>query len=190
MTMKRLNPKRITIQRPVAFIVLVIAVCLCGVIGFRLGQTMGHTTSEQLNPAPDFTIPLYSGGPGNFTLSDHRGSPIVLNFWGAWCPPCRSEFPAIQSIASQFKDKGVLIVGVNAGGIVRDTEREAKDFLAQEEITFFTGPDSTGNISLDYQLTKMPTTFFITRSGTIYKRWEGPITESRLAIFVKELLKL
>lgn len=188
--MKRINSSKITIQRPYSFIILITAVFLCGLIGFRLGHTIAQTTSEKLNPAPDFTMPLYSGGSGNFTLSKHRGNPIVLNFWGAWCPPCRGEFPAIQSTANTFKDDGVLIVGVNAGGIVRDTESEAKAFLTQEGITFFTGPDSDDKISLDYQITRMPTTFFITRSGNIYKRWEGPITEDRLAIFVKELLKL
>ena len=163
---------------------------LGGLIAFGVTQARGGASELNLKPAPDFTVSLYSGGTGGFTLSDHQGQPIVLNFWGAWCGPCRAEFPAIQASADEFEDKGLLVFGVNAGGIIRDNEREAKDFLAEQQTTFRTGPDLDDRIALDYRIIRMPTTFFITRDGQIYKKWEGPINETRLATLVEELLEM
>ena len=48
-------------------------------------------------PAPDFALSDLAGQ--TVRLADLRGQPLVLNFWATWCPPCRAEMPALQSIA-------------------------------------------------------------------------------------------
>ena len=57
-------------------------------------------------PAPDFSLPTLDGG--DFTLSEQRGKPVVLNFWATWCIPCQREMPALQRAAEQYKDAVVL----------------------------------------------------------------------------------
>ena len=165
----------------------VVALVLMGVLGLVIASRQGGATQGlNLEPAPDFTTILYSGGTGEFTLSAHRGHPVVLNFWGSWCPPCRAEFPALQRAADQAKEQGVVFSGVD----VQDARADAQQFRAEQGTTFFTGPDLDNRITIDYQVTNFPTTFFITRDGTIYKRWVSLIDDKHLMQNIEELLKL
>lgn len=148
----------------------------------------GSTISQDLGlkSAPDFTVPLYSGGEGSFTLSEQKGHPVVLNFWASWCPPCLAEFPALQAASDKYAGQGVIVFGA----AVQDTEAEAKAFLQAQATTFKTGPDLAGKLVLDYAITGLPATYFITRDGHIYKKWVGQIDEERLDTFIQELLHL
>ena len=98
------------VRRITLGIVAVIFAGIGALIAFGLFQLQNNAgngpSTGDLEPAPDFTVPLYSGGAGDFTLSDHLGSPVVVNFWGSWCPPCRAEFPALQAVADEYKDRG------------------------------------------------------------------------------------
>ena len=180
------NPKiRRTLTR--YFAADVVAFLLIGVFGLVFASCQeGATQGLNLEPAPDFTTNLYSGGTGEFTLSAYYGYPIVLNFWGSWCPPCRAEFPVLQHAANQYEAQGVVFFGVD----VQDAEADARQFLTEEGTAFFTGPDLDNQISIDYRVTSFPTTFFITRDGNIYKRWMGLIDDKRLTENIEELLKL
>ncbi len=55
----------------------------------------------------DFTLEGYNGE--SFTLSQHRGKIVVINFWGTWCGPCVAELPAFEEIRSEFSDKVELV---------------------------------------------------------------------------------
>ena len=67
-------------------------------------------TSTKQETAIDFQLDLLTGE--ELQLSDLRGKVVVLNFWGSWCPPCRAEMPSFESIYREYKDKGVVFVGV------------------------------------------------------------------------------
>ena len=177
-------PSNPTVNRLSLVLFIGALLALGALIAFGLSQAQG--ADLDLEPAPDFTVPLYTGGTGDFTLSEQLGQPVLLNFWGSWCPPCRAEFPAIQAIADEHKDQGLVVIGVD----VQDTEANAKAFLTEQGITFRTGPDLTGRISIDYSVTSMPTTYFITRDGKIFKKWSGLIDENRLTAFVDELVNM
>ena len=169
-------------RRLAALFAVVFAVSLaCGGAG---------SATDDLDPAPDFTTILYSGGTGKFTLSEQRGHPIVLNVWGSWCPPCRAEFPVLQRAWDQYKDEGLVLFGINAGAFIKDSEQEAKAFLQEEGTTFMTGPDIDDQIILDYRILGFPATYFITPDGKIYETWTGQIDEKNLTRLIEELLAL
>ena len=57
--------------------------------------------------APDFTLPTLDGTP--VTLSDYRGSVVLLDFWASWCSPCRKSFPDLDALASKYEDRGLVL---------------------------------------------------------------------------------
>ena len=61
------------------------------------------TRTEIGQEAPDFSITTVAGE--TFTLSEHRGHVVLLNFWATWCPPCIEEMPHLQSeVVERFAD--------------------------------------------------------------------------------------
>ena len=59
--------------------------------------------------APDFVAISPEGEVVH--LSDFRGQPVWLNFWGSWCPPCRAEMPDIQTAYEELQAAGTDIAG-------------------------------------------------------------------------------
>ena len=68
-------------------------------------------TEKEWGDAPDFTLPDLEGN--SLTLSDFKGKVIILNFWATWCSPCRKEIPDFIELYENYKDEGLLIIGVN-----------------------------------------------------------------------------
>src|SRR5689334_2678161 len=61
--------------------------------------------------APEIELPTLAG-PG-IKLSTLRGHPVVVTFWGTWCPPCRTEFPELTSAYRKHHESGLEILAVN-----------------------------------------------------------------------------
>ena len=67
------------------------------------------------------------------TVSDYKGKVVVLNIWGAWCPPCRVEAPQLQKVWDSYEDKGVQVLGID----VRDDDRSfPEDFMRDTGLTY------------------------------------------------------
>src|SRR3990172_1402449 len=82
----------------------------------RVPSAVGAPLSSSPSPregflAPDFTLDTLDGN--KITLSELRGRSVVVNFWATWCPPCRAETPALEKSYEQYKDSGVVILGVD-----------------------------------------------------------------------------
>lgn len=46
-------------------------------------------------------------------IDQHRGKPLLVNFWATWCEPCRDEYPLINELAKQYAPRGLQVVGIN-----------------------------------------------------------------------------
>ena len=103
----------------IALVIVLAAVLLLG------GPRATHPLVGQ--PAPDLNLELLDGGA--LDLAAHQGSEIVmLDFWATWCAPCRSSMPAVEEVAQEFADQGVVLYAVNQN----ESPAAIKRFLAAE----------------------------------------------------------
>jgi peroxiredoxin len=136
--------------------------------------------------APD--ISLIDTNGKEVTLSDLRGTPIMLNFWASWCSPCRAEMPAMQNAYELYKEKGFIILAVNATN--QDNQNAVIKFISDHGLTFPVLLDTYGQASNDYQIHSLPTSFFIDQNGIITDVViGGPLAEALLNIRINELLE-
>jgi peroxiredoxin len=112
--------------------------------------------------APDFETEDVFGNP--VRLSQFHGQPVWLMFWGSWCPPCRAEFPDIQSAYAQLEPQGLRMLGVS----LRETPVDAAAYAATNGATFLvlSDPDERDTGSA-YPVFNFPTHIFIGRDGII-----------------------
>jgi cytochrome c biogenesis protein CcmG/thiol:disulfide interchange protein DsbE len=140
--------------------------------------------------APDWTLTLfdeYRGGWPNKTISlaDLAGRGVVLNFWASWCQPCAEEAAALEAAWRQYKDKGVVFVGVD----YLDQDPAAKRYLRKFNITYPNGADLASKISRRYTIRGVPETFFIDPQGKIIGcRKIGPLGEAELRQRIAEIM--
>ena len=125
-------------------------------------------------PAPPFSMTLLGGG--EFRLEDHAGSPLVINFWASWCPPCRDESPGFERVWRKYRESGVQFVGVD----IQDTEAEAARYMEEFGLTFPNGRDPDGKITVEYGVIGLPVTFFVGANGVVEGRWVGAVPEDKL----------
>jgi peroxiredoxin len=128
--------------------------------------------------APDFTATTLTGS--RLSFSAYRGRVVVLNFWGSWCPPCRSEAPALAVTAEQYRSAGVAFLGVD----VRDSVDSALAFTRDFGIPYPSVSDPSSQITLDFTsvvpIAGTPTTLVIDRTGHIAGAVFGTATSQEL----------
>ena len=151
----------------------------------------GFTTDPRAIPsplvrkqAPPLALPVYGGGA--FSLEAERGKVIVVNFWASWCyPACYEEAPVLERAWQTYKDRGLVVVGVD----MQDTERAGRQFIDRFKLTFPNGPDAQGKLAIDYGVYGVPETFIVDRQGVIAFKQVGAVTERMMAEHVEPLLK-
>ena len=130
--------------------------------------------------APDFTVPLYGGG--QFTLSEHLGQTVVLNFWATWCGPCVKELPYFDAL---FRDAGeeTALVAIHSDLVTDDVE----GYLAQYDYALPFALDETGAVIQAFGGSMMlPQTVVISPRGVITYNAVGSVTPELLRSLLKE----
>jgi cytochrome c biogenesis protein CcmG, thiol:disulfide interchange protein DsbE len=139
--------------------------------------TRGHRTM-----AEDFTLKRLNGA-GSLRLSSLRGKVIVVNFWAAWCDPCKSEAPRLNALYKRYGDR-VAFVGVDAN----DYSGEALAFLARYGVRYPNVRDPNGRILHDYGGLPIPRTFVIARSWRVSGYIFGEARQSDLESAIRKAL--
>jgi len=152
----------------------------------KTSQNVSPPSPRQGFSAPDFSVDLLNGG--QITLSGLRGQPVVLNVWATWCPPCRQEMPALEKVYNDFKEQGLVLIGMNLTS--QDSEKTVAAFVQEFGLSFPIALDRDGTVQKKYKISGYPTTFFIDREGTIRSVVVGgPMSAALIQSKVDELFK-
>ncbi len=127
------------------------------------------TVVKKAVPASDFE--LQDMDEEKVKLSDYRGKVVLLNFWATWCPPCIREMPSMERLHQQVDADDFKVIAVNQ---MEDVD-QVFAFTGQLEVdpTFAILFDSTSEVSRDYAVRGLPTTYLIDKQGNIRYRAVG-----------------
>lgn len=114
------------------------------------------------SPAPDFEA---INSNGEFVaLSDFEGQPVWLNFWGAWCPPCRAEIPDMIQAYRQLEPEGIALVAVS----LEEPSDEAFAYAKSAGMDFVVLSDPVkAAIAGKYRVRSFPTHILIDEHGIV-----------------------
>lgn len=115
---------------------------------------------------------------GTWSSADVDGSPIVVNFWYAGCPPCRLEAPDLEALNQEFADDGVVFIGVN----IMDQADTALTFAREFGVTYPSLLDvEAGTVRLAFageaSPNAVPTTLVLDHQHRVAARVNGLITD-------------
>ena len=142
-------------------------------VGFQVGEY-----------APDFE--LHSVGGGNFRLSALRGQPVVVNFWGTWCAPCKVEIPWLVQLDQTYRAQGVRIVGV---AMESGSVEEITKFARERNMEYLVVLGNSATAEEYGGVRFIPQSFFIDRDGRIIKTATGLTDKKDLEDGIKALLE-
>lgn len=136
-------------------------------------------------PAPPFTLVDLSGK--KVSLSDFHGHPMVVNFWGTYCAPCKLEMPWLEEFSHKYAPEGFEVIGVTydsevgAPAISKDVQKlgvtypillsnakAEKDYLSDSEV--------------------LPMSFYVDKTGKVVEVTAGLGSKQQLESMVKETI--
>jgi peroxiredoxin len=134
---------------------------------FHSGTPLG-----QLYPVADrrragaFSGELLDGGATTLAAAHGTDKIVVINFWAAWCAPCKSETPQFDLVYRQLKSRGVSFLGIDT----KDVKGNAQAFVKDYNISYPIVYDEQGEIALrlgDLPATALPFTVLIDKRGRV-----------------------
>ena len=132
--------------------------------------------------APNFTLKDLDGK--KVTLRDLKGKVVLLEFWATWCPPCRVSIPVIEKIYTNYRGKGLAILGISLDGGDWDS---VKTFASEFGMSYpiLQGDD---DVSQKYMVRTIPLFVLLDREGNIRHRFLGAGNEEAIEKEIKALL--
>ncbi|TLS53055.1 redoxin domain-containing protein [Paenibacillus antri] len=162
-----------------AFVLLIVGYTVAGSL-FK-GE---ERPPEAGDPVAPFELEALGGGMVG--TETYKGRPMVVNFWGTFCPPCVEETPALQRMYEKYEDQGVVILGVNLG------EKPAvriEQFVDRFGVTYPVLLDPDLDVRDRYGVRSYPTTFFVDASGVVREVKVGGMTEGYIEAGIRRLLQ-
>jgi cytochrome c biogenesis protein CcmG/thiol:disulfide interchange protein DsbE len=155
--------------------------------------TQGDNAANELGQGKNPTAPTFHldrlDQPGKVSLSAYRGKPVILNFWASWCIPCKEEAPLLESVWQRYRQRGLVVLGVD----IQDVRSDARRFARRNRMSYPLAYDGPGNTVSHYGVTGVPETFFVGRNGKLVcERLQAgvhlPENRDKFAACVEEVL--
>ncbi|RYD33869.1 MAG: TlpA family protein disulfide reductase [Verrucomicrobiaceae bacterium] len=136
--------------------------------------------------AAEFKLALLEGG--DFSLKEHRGKVVVLDFWATWCGPCVKSLPGLLEAMAEFPPEQAVLITVNQG----EPNDRISRFLEARRLTMVVALDADQGVAGKYGVEGIPHTVVIGPDGKIafVKTGYSPDGEKQIAEAVRQALKL
>ena len=161
-------------MKPLGVVLLVAAVLSCVVDRTSMRPVAAG------DDAPNFGARSLDGD--SITLSDLRGTPVLLNVWATWCVPCRTEMPELQEISEKYEGS-LEVIGVSIDEY--GTQDAVRGFLEDVGTDFRILLDPEQRAVRSFTTVGVPETFLVDSEGVVRARWVGrffPFDEANLAL--------
>jgi thiol-disulfide isomerase/thioredoxin len=167
-------PRRPTMILPALVAAVAVFLSACSSAGsttqagdFNFASPGGKTAIFYDPPESRNTIGTVSGPDlmteAPISLSDFDDKIVVINVWGSWCAPCRTETPELELIYNEYRSRGVQLLGID----VRDDMQAARDFKTDRNVSYpsIFDPEMRTLIALgrNYPTSVVPTTMVLDR---------------------------
>jgi thiol-disulfide isomerase/thioredoxin len=136
----------------------------------------------RLLPVSRLELPEFGLGRFQALLEELPGTPVVVNIWGSWCPPCRLEAPGLARVSREF-DGRIQFVGVD----ILDSRPAARRFILEFDWPYPSVFDPEAEIRDGLGYFGQPVTIIFDSDGRKTFEWPGPLTEE---ILRREILKV
>lgn len=146
-------------------------------------QSGGQSSTQEINLMKDYDFTLEDLKGNKVTLSELKGKKVFLNFWATWCPPCKAEMPDIEKLYQETKDSDLIILAVNIG----EDKKTVQDFITKNNYNFTILLDVKREIAELYQVSGIPTSYFIDTNGLLVNRKVGSMPYESMKEFVDAL---
>ncbi len=160
------------------------AIVVLGAMGwYRATSQAGDIApASERKTMPDLALDQLGGG--QWTMANHRGQVVLVNYWATWCGPCREEIPGLSNLARELRPEGLAVVGVS---IDKGPRAKVQAFVDAMQVPYpvaFPSPLS----QMEWGMTGIPTTILIDRHGRVAKSYVGAVREADFRADVKTLL--
>jgi len=99
------------------------------------------------------------------SLADHADKLVVVNFWATWCEPCRLEMPTLETLWREYRDRGLVVLGVS---VDRGAPRTLiEPWVRNQKLTFPILLDAELRTSRAWRVTGLPATFLVRPGGEV-----------------------
>src|SRR3977135_210979 len=69
-------------------------------------------------------------------LSDYTDKVVVVNLWATWCGPCRLEMPELVKMSKEYKERGLVVLGVATTYNEHDDQTHVKEFVKSQNVPY------------------------------------------------------
>ena len=166
---------------------------LFALLGWALAQSGGNPGGLGVNsrlgevaatnqPVPQFVVTSLNGA--EIDIKALRGKVVMIDFWSSWCGPCRAEAPILSQVYREYEGQPVAFIGI----AIWDNSSDILKFADEFNVQYPNAIDSEGRIAFEYGVTGIPQKFFIDSSGTLVRKYVGPMNATTLRQVLDEML--